>query len=109
MHEVVDEFLFNVKRLFKPTNKVFFKGGFSIENIQNAPTISPDIADIKSQRYWSTDVYKGTYFNGFIVSGIRDNILKRVINNNLTGSSWHFHRFRYLNIKVVKQERKINY
>ena len=108
-HEVVDDFLFNVKRLFKPANKVFFKGDFSIENIQNAPLISPDIADIKTQRYWSTDVYKGTYFNDFIVSGIRSDILKRVINNNLTGSSWHFYRFKYLNIKVIEQDRKINY
>ena len=27
-HEVVDDFLLNVKRLFKPTNKVFLKGIF---------------------------------------------------------------------------------
>ena len=46
-NEVVNDFLFNVKRLFKPANKVLFKGGFSIENVQNAPIISPDIADIK--------------------------------------------------------------
>ena len=105
--EVVNDFLFNVKRLFKPSNKVLFKGGFSIENVQNAPIILPYIADIKSQRYWSTDVYKGIYFNDFIVSGIRNDILKRVINKNLTGSSWHFYRFKYLNIKVVEEERKI--
>ena len=105
--EVVNDFLFNVKRLFKPSNKVLLKGGFSIENVQNAPIISPDIADIKSQRYWSTDVYKGIYFNDFIVSGICGDILKRVINNNLTGSLWHFYRFTYLNIKVVEEERKI--
>ena len=105
--EVVNDFLFNVKRLFKHSNKVLFKGGFSIENVQNAPIISSDIADIKSQRYWSTDVYEGIYFNDFIVSGIRGDILKRVINNNLTGSSWHFYRFKYLNIKVIEEEHKI--
>ena len=106
--EVVEDFLFNVKRLYKPANKVIFKGSFSIENIQNAPIISPDIADMKSQRYWSTQVHKGIYFNDFIAAEIRDDILKRVINNNLTGSSWHFHRFIYLNVKVIDEEQKIS-
>ena len=106
--EVVEDFLFNIKRLYKPANKVLFKASFSIENIQNAPIISPDIADIKSQRYWSTQVCKGVYFNDFIAAGIRDDILKRVINNNLTRSSSHFHRFVYLNVKVIDEERNIS-
>ena len=105
--EVVEDFLFNVKRVFKPTNNVLFKGDFSIENIQTAPLSSPDIVDIKSLRYWSTNVYKGVYFNDFIVSEIRNDILKRVINNSLTGSSWHFNRFHYLNLKVVEEQQKI--
>ena len=105
--EIVEDFLFSVKRLYKPTNKALFKSSFSIENIQNAPIISPDIADIKSQRYWSTGAYKGIYFNDFIAAGLRDDILKRVIVNNLTGSSWHFNRFVYLNVKILDTERKI--
>ena len=106
-HYIVDDFLFNVKRVFKPSNNVLFKGDFSIENIQTAPLSSPDIADIKSLCYWSTNVYKGVYFNDFIVSEIRNDILKREINNNLTGSSWHFNRFQYLNLKVVEEQQKI--
>ena len=105
--EVVDYFLFNVKRIFKPSNSVLFKGDFSIENTQTAPLNSPDIADIKSLRYWSTDVYKGVYFNDFIISEIRNDILKRVINNNLSGSSWHFNILQYLNLKVVEEQQKI--
>ena len=105
--EVVDDFLFNVKRVFKPSNSVLFKGDFSVENIQAAPLNSPDIAAIKSLRYWSTNVYKGVYFNDFIISEIRNDILKRVINNNLSGSSWHFNRFQYLNLKVVEEHQKI--
>ena len=66
--ELVDEFLFNVKTCFKPKNKVSFKGDFSIENIPNAPLILPNIIDIKTTRYWSTDVYKRIYFNDFIIS-----------------------------------------
>ena len=56
--------------------RLFLKVVFSIGNTQNAPIISPDIADIKSQRYWSTGVYKGIYFNDFIATGLRDDILK---------------------------------
>ena len=106
--ELVDEFLFNVKTRFKPKNKFFFKGDFSIENIQNAPLISSNISDIKTARYWSTDVYKGVYFNDFIISEIRSDILRRVIINNLTRSSWYFNRFKHLSIKVIEQENKIH-
>ena len=108
-HEIVDDFLLNVKRLLKPKDKVFFKGDFSIENIQNAPLISPNIADIKNTRYWSTDVYEAIYFNDVIISEIRSDILKRAINNNLTGSSRHFNRFKHLNIKVTQQEHKVHH
>ena len=105
--EVVDDFLFNVKSIFKPSNNVIFKSDLSIENIQTAPLNSPDIADIKSFCYWSTDIYKGVYLNDFIISEIRNDILKRVINNNLSGSSWHFNRLQCLNLKVVEENQKL--
>ena len=46
--EVVHDFLFNVKGVFKPSNNVLFKGDFSIFFIQTVPLSSPDIVDIKS-------------------------------------------------------------
>ena len=85
-----------------------FKADFAIVNIQAAPIVSNDISDIKNLRSWSTEVYKSTYLNDFVISGIRKDILKGVINNNLTGSSWHFNRFHYLNFKVVEIDKKIN-
>ena len=106
--ELVDEFLFNVKSRFKTKNKFFFKCDFSIENIQNAPLTSPNLTDITNTRYWSTNVYNGVYFNDFIISEIRSDILKRVIINNLTGSSWYFNRFKHLSIKVIEQEKLIH-
>ena len=86
----------------------FFKCDFSIENIQNAPLTSPNLTDITNTRYWSTNVYNGVYFNDFIISEIRSDILKRVIINNLTGSSWYFNRFKHLSIKVIEQEKLIH-
>ena len=103
-HEIIDNFLLNVKSLYKPKYKVLFKADFSIENIQNASVVSPNTTDIVNVRYWSSEVYSGVYFNDFIVSEIRFDILKRVINNNLSGSSWHFNRFKHLNLKIIDQE-----
>ena len=104
--KIIREFLFNVKNLFKPSTAVLFKGDFAIENIQNAPIGIDNMTDIKSLRYWSTNVYKGIYLNDFIVAKIENDILKRVINNKLSGSLWHFNRFSYLNLKTVKESEK---
>ena len=106
--EIVEDFLFNIENLYKPLSNVMFKADFAIVNIQAAPIVSNDISDIKNIRSWSTEVYKSTYLNDFVISGIRKDILKGVINNNLTGSSWHFNRFHYLNFKVVEIDKKIN-
>ena len=108
-HEIVDDFLLNVSTLYKPKNKVLFKADFSIENIQNASVVSPNTTDIVSIRYWSSEVYAGIYFNDLIVSEIRHDILKRIINNNLSGSSWHFNRFKHLNLKIIDQENKLHF
>ena len=55
----------------------------------------PDTADIKSLRYWSTNVYKATYFNDYVVAG--------VLNNKLSGSAWRFNKFFHLNVKVINK------
>ena len=103
-HEIIEDFLLNVKSLYKPKYKVLFKADFSTENIQNASVVSPNTTDIVNVRYWSSEVYSGVYFNDFIVSEILFDILKRVINNNLSGSSWHFNRFKHPNLKIIDQE-----
>ena len=93
--------LFKVASIFKPTSECQFKADFAIENIQDAPSEVANTADIKTLRYWSTNVYSAVYFNEFVANGIRNDILKRVINNRLTGSSWYFNRFSHLNIQVL--------
>ena len=103
--KVVDELIFNVKNLFSPlSTKVQFKADFAIENKQDAPAGVLNTADIKTLRYWTTNVYRSVYFNSFVAAGIRRDILKRVINNRLTGSSWYFNRFSHLNIKVLNKK-----
>ena len=101
--EKIVEFLKQVSYLHKPTETFQFKADFSIENKQNAVIGSSYTTDIKTLRYWSTDVYQGVYFNNYIASGIRSDILKRVINVGLSGSSWYFNRFSHLNLKVLRR------
>ena len=103
--KVVYEFLSNVRSKFKPNNSVIIKGSFILENIQ--PSDSGDFIDLRDSRYWSTDVYKATYFNDFIFFSIQNDYLKRVINNGLSGSSWVFNRFVVLDLTVLKNQEDI--
>ena len=98
--KLVDEFLLNVKNKVASFNLNFFiKRGFSLENIQLS--LIENEQPIKNSRYWLTEPYPTKSFNDFIYFNLRESILKRVINNGLTGSSWHFNRFLYINVKIL--------
>ena len=97
--KLVDDFLSNVKRKSKRSNEYFLiRCGFSLENIQ--PVLDSYNEPLKNTRYWSTDPIEAKSFNDFVYFNVRESILKRVINNGLTGSSWHFNRFVYINVKT---------
>ena len=83
--EVVDDFLKNVCSWFKPSGLTLIKCSFVIENIQQSAF--EKLRPILNTRYWTTDVYKATYFNDFVFYGLRQNILSKVIVNGVTGSS----------------------
>ena len=76
------------------------RSGFSLENIQSV--VDDFDEPLKNSRYWTTDPIQTKSFNDYVYFSIRESILKRVINNGLTGSSWHFNRFLYINIKIIK-------
>ena len=97
---LVEEFLFNVKNRIKRSNEDFLvRCGFSLENIQ--PVLDQYKEPLKNSRYWMTDPIQTKSFNDFVYFNIRESILKRV-NNGLTGSSWRFNRFLYVNIKTLQ-------
>ena len=98
---VVDSFLAEVKDLMpRYENNVLIRAGFSIENIQ--PVLNDNYSDpLVQTSYWSTEPYQTKSFNDFVSFKIREGILRRVINNNLSGSAWHFNRFNYLNVKII--------
>ena len=104
--EVVDDFLRNVRSNVKPSVLKYIKWTFVIENIQASAV--ENSAPISNSWFWSsTEVYKGVYFNDFISNGLRHNILNKVINNGMTGSSSWFHRFITLIVKVLNLDREI--
>ena len=98
----VDDFLRNVKYKFKPGGKKWMKCSFTIGNIQNSPY--KDLRPIINSRYWTTPPYEGICFNGFIFYGLRQNILGRVVINDMSGSSWHFKRFVSLSLKILDND-----
>ena len=103
---VVDEFLFNVKNKIQRSNVEFLiRSGFSLENIQS--TLDDYNEPLQNSRYWTTDPIQTKSFNDYVYFTIRESILKRVINNGLTGSSWHFNRFLYINIKIIKVDDQL--
>ena len=61
--ELVDELLLNVKNKFKSNGQVVIKCGFTIQNIQPAPT-EHDVP-ILTVCYRSTELYKTIYFHDF--------------------------------------------
>ena len=103
----VDDFLKNVKYRFQATNKKWFKCSFTIENTQNS--IRTDLLPLTNTRYWTTETYNSICFNDFIVHSLTSDILKRVIANQMCGSSWYFKRFLCLALKILDSEVNISH
>ena len=97
---VVDSFLAQVKHLMQRYDiDVLIRAGFSIENVQQA--LDNYSEPLVQTRYWSTEPLQSKSFNDFVLFKTRQSILKRVINNRLSGSAWNFNKFNYLNVKIL--------
>ena len=104
---LVDGFLAEIKNyIFRYNNDVLIRAGFSIENIQQA--LSDYSEPLVQTRYWSTEPLLTKSFNDFISFKLRGSILKRVVNNRLSGSAWNFNKFNYLNVKIVDASTALN-
>ena len=86
------DFLNGVKsKMPRYSDGVLITAGFSIENIQQA--LDNYTEPLTQTRYWSTEPIKTKSLNDFVYFKTRESILKRVINNRLSGSAWNFHKF----------------
>ena len=103
---VVDNFLAQVKNVMQRyENDVLLRAGFSIENVQQA--LNNYSEPLVQTRYWSTEPIQTKSFNDFVLFKTRESILKRVINNRLSGSAWNFNKFNYLNVKILNVSNEL--
>ena len=84
----------------------WFKCSFTIQNTRNS--IRSDLQPLVNTRYWTTETYDSIYFNDFILHSLKFDILKRVINNQMSGSSWYFKRFLILAVKILDSKVEIS-
>ena len=103
---VVDKFLAQVKNVMRRyENNVLLRAGFSIENVQQP--LDNYSEPLIQTRYWSTEPIQTKSFNDFVLFKTRESILKRVINNKLSGSAWSFNKFNYLNVKILDVSKQL--
>ena len=89
--DIVDDFLQSVYEVYHPQeNKI--QAFFEIINQQRGEVILED------NRAWLTNSFSTRHFNSFIQGELKNEIIKRIIVNSLTGSSWFFKRFERLSI-----------
>ena len=91
--QIVDDFLDSVHSRFVSGGEYKLQEYAEIINQQQG-----DFLIAQSTRVWLTNNYAGRYFNNFIKNSIKREIVKRIIFNGLTGSSWHFKRFQRLSV-----------
>ena len=101
---IVDDFLSSVYNRFNPDKEYKMQGYAEIINQQQGEFI---IAE--NTRVWLTNTYTAKYFNDYVRGSIKSDIVKRIIINGQTGSSWYFKRFSRLTVITtsVQEAKKI--
>ena len=99
--DILDSFIQSVYEKFTPDKECKFQGFAEIVNQQMGEIILTD------RQVWLTNVFNSRHFNEFVRGQIRDEIAKRLIVNDQTGSSWHFRRFERLTVIVVRLEDSV--
>ena len=109
--KLVDNFLSNARKSVlndrAKRNGFSIVSEFSIENKQLTPFATNANRAILNSRYWLSKPFQTRLFNDYIYFSLRKSILKSVINNELTGSSWHFKRILYINVNILDNSAQI--
>ena len=95
--DVVDDFLQGLYNCFNPNDEYKFQGYAEIINKQKDESVVSEIT-----RVWPTNVYTAKYLNPYVRDAIKNDILKKIVLNGETGSSWVFKRFKRLQIITSK-------
>ena len=103
---VLDGFFNSVKDLFTPAAKgkeYKIQAYFELKNYQRT-----DFVDIENTRVWLTNVFSGRFFNDFIRNAMEEDILKRIIVNGSSDSSWLNKLFNKLQVIVTDKSNVKN-
>ena len=99
--EVVSDFLTVFENNFIPNAGLRqSRSTCSLAIVNRQPAQRGGFTGITDGRIWQTKVYDGIYSNDFIKSNMVNDILKRVIMNGMSGSSWRVKRFDRSSITV---------
>ena len=90
---VVDDFLNSVYGRFVFDAEYKIQGYVEVINYQLG-----EIINLENTRLWLTDVYTAHHFNSYVRGEIKNDIVKKVIFNGATCSSWILKRFNRLQI-----------
>ena len=94
---IFDSFFHSVQQVFTPTgSEMKIQRYFELKNYEQT-----EIAKIENARVWLTNVYGEKYFNRFVRGQIKEDILKTVIINCTTVSTWLFKWFNKFQIIVT--------
>ena len=101
---IVDDFFSSVYNRFNAGKDYKIQGYAEIINQQQGEFIVAE-----STRVLLTNTYTAKHFNEYVRGAIKTDIVKRIIINGQTGSSWYFKRFNRLKIITtsVKDAKKI--
>ena len=93
---IVEDFLNSVYSRYNPDKENKIQGYAEIINQQRGEFII-----FENTSVWLTNTFTAKYFNDYVTSEIRNDIVKRIIINGHTGSSWFFKRFNRLTVIVA--------
>ena len=96
---IVDDFIDSVYVRFVPPGEIKIQGYAELINQQQSEIITSE-----NKRVWLTNVYTAKHFNPYVRGALKNEILKRLIINGETGSSWTFKRFQRLQIITTSFE-----
>ena len=82
--QVIADLLRNVHSRFKTKRQILLKCWFLIENIQQP--VQKSLRPIVNTRYWTIEPFETAYFNDYTFYSLKENLLKRVIVNGMSGS-----------------------
>ena len=96
---IVNDFIDSVYVRFVPAGEIKIQGYAEIINQQQGEIITS-----KNKRVWLANGYTAKHFNPYVRGALKNEILKRLILNGETGSSWTSKRFQRLQIITTSFE-----